>query len=111
MFLHSSRSRSPWGRWPKQVARVSEAISGVCSARAVPHVASLHTGYELHPERHRPHITALEIAVARQRPQREEFRIAVIAQIEHARETRRGVARFVPETVGALVRGEIGDAA
>src|SRR6202035_31415 len=76
-----------------------------------PYCASLHTSYELHPERHRPHIAALEIAVARQRPQREEFRIAVVAQIEHAGETGRGVARLVPKTVGALLCGEIGDAA
>src|SRR5882672_8747102 len=75
----------------------------------------LHRGttsyYKLHPEGHRAHIAALEIAVARQRPEREEFRIAVVAQIEHARETRRGVARLVPEAVGALLRGQIGDAA
>ena len=49
-------------------------------------------------------ITALEIAVARHRPEREEFRIAVVAQIEHPRETGGGVARLVPEAVGALRR-------
>src|SRR6202035_5548454 len=76
-----------------------------------PYCASLHTSYELHPKRHRPHIATLEIAVARQRPEREEFRIAVVAQIKHARETRGGVAWLVPKTVGALLRGEIGDAA
>src|ERR1700719_3244139 len=44
---------------------------------------------ESHPERHRAHIAASEIAVARQRPQREEFRITMVAQIANARETGR----------------------
>src|ERR1700685_922079 len=79
--------------------------------RRIPHFATLNAGYELHPERHRTHIAAFEIAVACQRPQREELRIAVVAQIEHARETGRGVARLIPEAVAALLRGEIGDAA
>ncbi len=55
-----------------------------------------------HPERHRARVGVLEVAVARQRPQRKEFRVAVVAQVEHARETGRGVARLVPEAVLAL---------
>ena len=61
-----------------------------------------HSAELLHPERHRARIGALEVAVARERPQREELRIAVVAQIEHARETGGGVARLVPEAVVAL---------
>jgi hypothetical protein len=56
-----------------------------------------------HPERHRRAVLVLEVAVARQRPEREEFRVAVVAQVEHAREAGRGVARLVPEAVGGLV--------
>src|SRR5580704_1933877 len=62
---------------------------------------------KLHPPRHRPRIAALQIPVARQRPEREEFRVAVVAQIEHARKTRAGIVLFVPETVAALRGGEI----
>ncbi len=51
------------------------------------------------------------VAVARQRPQREEAPVAVIAQVEHAREPGRGEARLVPEAVVALGLREIGDAA
>ena len=65
----------------------------------------------LHPVGHRAGIAALEIAVARHRPQREKLRIAVVAQIEHARKTGRGIARLVPEAVGALRVGEILEAA
>src|SRR5580698_2542203 len=64
-----------------------------------------------HSPRHRAGVGTLEIAVARQRPQREEFRVTVIAQIENAREPGGGVARLLPKTVGALVAGEIFDAA
>src|SRR5262249_36907912 len=66
---------------------------------------------QLHPPRNPPHIAAREIAVARQGPKRKIFRIAVVAQIEHAREPGRGIARLVPEAVGALVIDEIFDAA
>src|SRR5580693_3111808 len=65
----------------------------------------------LHPVRYRLGVTALEVAVAGHRPDREEFRIAVIAQIEYARETGGGVARLIPESVAALRVGEIFDAA
>src|SRR6185295_19235311 len=64
-----------------------------------------------HPERHRLGIAARQVAVARQRPERKEFRVAVVAQIEHARETGGGVVGLVPEAVGALHAGEIIDAA
>src|SRR5262249_36495896 len=53
----------------------------------------------------------LEVAVARERPQREEFRVAVIAQVEHAREARRRVVRLAPEAVVALRAGQIVDPA
>ncbi len=59
----------------------------------------------LHPVNERAGIGALEIAVARHRPHREELRIAVVAQVEHARETGRGVARLIPETVCPLSVG------
>src|SRR6267154_4030151 len=65
----------------------------------------------LHPERHRRAVLVLEAAVARQRPEREEFRVAVVAQVEDARETGRGVARLVPEAVSGLVAQQIVDAA
>ena len=42
---------------------------------------------------------ALEVAVAGQRPEREVFRIAVIAQVEHARETAAGVHLLPPQPV------------
>ena len=41
-----------------------------------------------HPELDGPVVARRQVAIARQRPQREELRIAVVAQIEHARETR-----------------------
>src|SRR4051794_32512590 len=43
-----------------------------------------------HPEGGAPGIAGLEIAVARHRPQRKELPVAVVAQIEHAREARGG---------------------
>ena len=52
-----------------------------------------------------------QVAVTRQRPEREEFPVAVIAQIEHPRETGRGVARLVPEAVGGLRLQQITHAA
>src|SRR5262249_5535218 len=63
------------------------------------------------PPRDSSRIAAREIAVTRQRPQRKIFRIAVRAQIEHARKASRGIARLVPQTVGALALGKIFDAA
>ena len=56
----------------------------------------------LHTERHRPTVSALQIAIARHRPEREEFPIAVIAQIEDAGKAGRGVSLLVPQAVGAL---------
>src|SRR5712692_2341768 len=64
-----------------------------------------------HPKPHRLRIPALEIAITRQRPQREEFPVAVVAQIEYAREPGRGVMPLAPEPVGALRAREIVDAA
>src|SRR5262249_9076551 len=64
-----------------------------------------------HSVPHRARIGVLEVAVARERPQREEFRVAVITQVEHAREARRRVARLVPETVVALRACQIVDPA
>ena len=65
---------------------------------------------------HIPNVTAarvgaLEIAVARQRPEREELRIAVVAQIEHARKPRRSVTLLVPKAIGTLRRRQVIDAA
>src|SRR4051812_18858489 len=51
------------------------------------------------------------MAKARQRPQRKELAIPVIAQIEHAREAGRGEARFVPQAMFALLALQIVDAA
>src|SRR5579864_3784636 len=64
-----------------------------------------------HPPRHRGRVAAAQVAVARQRPEREEFRIAVVAQVENPREAGRGVARLVPEAVLTLGADEIVDAA
>src|SRR5207253_6029705 len=64
-----------------------------------------------HPVRHRLRISALQVAVARERPQREEFPVAVVAQVEHARETSRGVKLLVPQPVRALRARKIIDAA
>jgi hypothetical protein len=61
----------------------------------------------LHPKSDRAAVGALEVAITRHRPQREEFRIAVIAKVEHARKTGRSVAFLLPQTVGALRLGEI----
>src|SRR5207244_4171129 len=52
--------------------------------------------------RHRACIGIFEIAVARERPQGEKFRIAMVTKIEHAGETGGGVARLVPEAILAL---------
>src|SRR5436190_10402608 len=64
-----------------------------------------------HPELDGAVVAGRQVAVARQRPQREEFRIAVVAQIEHARESGRGVTRLLPEAVATLTALEISDAA
>src|SRR5262249_6030944 len=64
-----------------------------------------------HPLAHPARIGIFEVAIARERPQREEFGVAVITQIEHAREARRRVARLVPEAVVALCARQIVDPA
>src|SRR5262249_27302766 len=65
----------------------------------------------LHPPVDPPRVAAREIAVAGERPERKIFRITVVAQVEHARKPGRGIARVVPESVGAWAVGEILDAA
>src|ERR1700761_6488367 len=64
-----------------------------------------------HAECRGPAVAALQIAIAGQRPKRKKLRISMVAQIEHARETRGGMVGLAPETIVALRRGEIGDAA
>ena len=53
----------------------------------------------LHAEHRSAAIAALQIAIAGQRPKREELGIAMIPQIEDARESRRGMEWLVPEAV------------
>src|SRR3569832_2797095 len=43
-----------------------------------------------------------EIPVCRERPEREVRAVAVILQVEHARETRRREVRIGPEAIGSL---------
>src|SRR5262245_58140119 len=64
-----------------------------------------------HPVPHRARIGIFEVAVARERPQREEFGVAMITQVEHAREARGRVVRLVPEAVVALRACQIVDPA
>src|ERR1051325_4101876 len=62
----------------------------------------------------KPHVPVVvrgEVAVARHRREREVAAVAVIAQVEHPRETGRGVALLVPEAVRALGLHQVGDAA
>src|ERR1700689_4467596 len=54
---------------------------------------------------------ACEIAIAGERPQRKVFRVAVVLEEEHARETRRIEPRIVPVAVGQLAAEQIQDAA
>src|SRR5438552_762063 len=56
----------------------------------------------LHSNEHGFGIRGFEIAVTRQSPHWEEFRVAVITKIKDAREARRREALLVPEAVGAL---------
>ena len=91
----------------KEAAKASKQAAGAELRRARRKQFSAHLGVErrhLHPPRHRARIAALEIAVARHRPQREEFRIAVVAQIEHARETRSRCSAARPRSRRRLVR-------
>src|SRR4051794_39593004 len=61
----------------------------------------------LHPEQHLARVAALQIAVSRHRPEREELRVAVIAKKKDAGKTGRGEARLVPEATGPLLFDEI----
>jgi len=45
------------------VARIEQSEIREQPHRTTPHFATLNAGYELHPERHRTRIAALEIAV------------------------------------------------
>src|SRR5579863_2406891 len=65
----------------------------------------------LHAVRHSSGVAALQIPIARQGPEREKLRIAVVAQVENPRKTGRGVARLIPETILALRRRQVSDAA
>ncbi len=56
-----------------------------------------------HAERDAAVVGRGQIAIARHRPEREELPVAVIAQIEHARETGRGEALFVPQSFAGLM--------
>ncbi len=61
--------------------------------------------------RRRPGGVALhEVAVARQRQQREEQAVAVVAQVEHAREADGGVGLLVPFAVAPLRAAQVVDA-
>src|SRR5580704_5015105 len=64
-----------------------------------------------HAHGHAPLVAALEVAVAGQRPEWEEFRVAVVAQVEHPREAAAGVVVLRPEAVVALPLAQPGDAA
>ena len=65
--------------------------------RPGPEAGDLHAGsggrgdLSSHPERHAAAVGALQVAVAGQRPEREELRVAVVAQVEDAREAAAGV--------------------
>src|SRR5579872_2449228 len=56
-------------------------------------------------------IARLQVAITRQRPEWEEFRIAVIVEIEDARKTTAGVMRLGPQPVRTLRAFQIRDAA
>ena len=59
----------------------------------------------------RPGVPAPQVAIARQRPEREKGAVAVIAQIEHAGEAHRRIGFLVPEPVRLLRLHEEADAA
>src|SRR4029077_8384103 len=54
---------------------------------------------------------ALQITIARHRPEWKESPISVITQIEHTGEARGGISLLFPQAVIALIFGEIRDAA
>src|SRR6476619_5052101 len=76
-----------------------------------PRVRNLAAVPRSHPDQNRICVCCFQIAVPRQSPERKEFRITVITEIEHPRETRRGEARLVPKSIRALVPREIVDTA
>src|SRR5262249_49173354 len=57
------------------------------------------TSKRSHPVHDGGGVAALQVPVTRHRPGREEILVAVIAQIEDARKTDRGVVRFRPSAV------------
>src|SRR4029450_7175481 len=63
-----------------------------------------------HPDQNRSGVGGFQIAIAGKRPKREEFRVAVVAQIEDAGETGRGEARLGPEAVCTLLTQKVVDA-
>src|ERR1700694_5332599 len=50
-------------------------------------------------------------AVASKRPDREKFRVTMIAKIEHARKTGRGELQLRPEAIRAMAAQQVVDAA
>src|SRR3974390_1478662 len=64
----------------------------------------------LHPKLKSSH-TALQRPITRQRPEREVFAVAVITQVENARETGAGVELLIPQTVLSLRVDQISNAA
>src|SRR5262245_45956216 len=51
-----------------------------------------------HAERHARAVALRQIAIARHRPQRKEFPVSVIAQVEDPRKSGRRKSLFIPET-------------
>src|SRR5262249_18727350 len=56
-------------------------------------------------------IAALQVAIAGERPEREELRIAMVAQVEDTPQTAAGIMPLPPEAVGFLIFLQPGDAA
>src|SRR5262249_28599512 len=92
---HSPKLSAKGDRWRGAPAHASLNSSfRFADFASAPHDAS-------HPVPHRARIGILEVAVARERPQREEFGVAVITQVEHAREARGRIVRLVPQALAA----------
>src|SRR5262245_51155424 len=68
-------------------------------------------GYELDPEIDKPRIAAHQAPIAPQRPGGEIGRIAVIFEVEHAREADCGIFRLGPAGVGARAVRQMADTA
>src|ERR1700722_10064764 len=96
---------------PPPATATTPATPTIPASFASPVTARTVTCYLSQPELDPARIADLEIAIARQRPEREEFRIAVIVQIEHARKAAAGVVRLAPEAIGFLRDLEIIDPA